>query len=522
LFWEQDGSSDGFQTSPNKIEKVPAMKSQVSERLKEPVTQEVLDLIYQRRLDEDFVANFPMITLINRAHVIMLLHQSILTPETAKALLLACDEMERTGPTGHVPDPRLEDPYFNYEAAVVKIVGADTGGRIHIARSRNDLQATFQRLHCRNAALALSDRLHALIAILLERADQYADVVMPGYTHMQPAQPSTYGFYLLGLAEAFMRDSCRLDEVWPRINLNPLGAAAMTGTGFPIDRNLTASLLGFDGVIEHTQDCVASRDFALELLAICVQMAVTWSRLAQDVFTMVMNEFQTLELPDRVAGTSSIMPQKKNPVIMEHLKGKSAVVLGAYVAAATAMRATSFSNTIDGNRESLVMAWGTFRECCDCLKLTSLMVEAAQPNRARMLTLTEQNFSTATDLADAMVRDCGLSFRDAHHVVGAVVRMAMDRGLTANQITSELVDQAARDVLGRPLGMHAVTVMSSLDPTHAVAAHDTVGGPSPAEVRRRVAVMRHTLAAARTVQSGRYSRLAEADRRLHAAIRDVM
>ncbi len=289
------------------------MKSQVSERLKDPVAQEVLELIYQRRLDEDFATNFEMITLLNRAHVIMLLRQEIITPKIAKALLLAFDEMQQVGPSGYMPDPRLEDPYFNYEATVMKIVGSDTGGRMHIARSRNDLQAAIQRLHCRNAALALTEHLHELIAMLVGRADQYADVVMPGYTHMQPAQPSTYGFYLLGIAGAFMRDSDRLNEVWPRINLNPLGAAAMTGTSFPIDRDLTSTLLGFDGVIEHTQDCVASRDFALELLSICVQMAVTWSRLAQDIFTMVMNEFQTLELPDRVAGTSSIMPQKKIP-----------------------------------------------------------------------------------------------------------------------------------------------------------------------------------------------------------------
>jgi argininosuccinate lyase len=498
------------------------MISQVSERLKEPVAQDVLELIYQRRLDEDFAANFPMITLVNRAHVMMLVRQEIITPVMAKALLSAFDEMERAGPAGYVPDPRLEDPYFNYEATVMSIVGADAGGRMHIARSRNDLQATFQRLHCRNAALALTDRLHALIEVLIERADQFADVVMPGYTHMQPAQPSTYGFYLLGLAEAFMRDGDRLNALWPRINLNPLGAAAMTGTGFPIDRDLTAALLGFDGVIEHTQDCVASRDFALELLGICVQMAVTWSRLAQDFFTMVMNEFQTLDLPDRVAGTSSIMPQKKNPVIMEHLKGKSAVVLGAYVAAATAMRATSFSNTIDGNRESLVLAWGTFRECCDCLKLAALMVDAAQPNRVRMLTLVEQNFSTATDLADAMVRDCGLSFRDAHHVVGGVVRMAMDQGLVANQITSAMIDQAARDVIGRPLDMPSASVTSCLDPTHSVAARRTVGGPSPNEVLRRAGAMRGALAAARAVQSQRHGRLAAAEQRLQSAIRDVI
>src|SRR5271163_3029357 len=497
------------------------MKSQVSERLKEPVAPEVLELIFQPRLSHDFAVNFAPITLINRAHVVMLRRQGIITPEVAKALLAAFATMERAGAAAYAPDPRLEDPYFNYEAAVIALTGADTGGRMHIARSRNDLGATLNRLQCRDAALALIDNLQELIAVLIERADQFADVVMPGYTHMQPAQPATYGFYLLGVADAFMRDSGRLDDLWPRINLNPLGAAAMAGTSFPIDRDLTTSLLGFDGVIEHTQDCVASRDYALELLAVCVQMAVTWSRLAQDFYTMVMHEFQTLELPDRVAGTSSIMPQKKNPVVMEHLKGKSALVLGAYVAAATAMRATSFSNTIDGNRESLTMAWDAFGECRDCLKLATVMVDAAQPNRARMLSLAERNFSTATDLADAMVREAGLSFRDAHHVAGGVVRMAMDQGLGANQITSAMVDQAAREVIGRPLGMAAATVASCLDPTQVVAARRTVGGPAPEEVRRRAGVLGKTLASARATQAERRSRLAAAQQRLQAAMHEA-
>ena len=263
------------------------MKSQVSERLKEPVAKEVLELIFQPRLDHDFALNFAPITLINRAHVVMLRRQGIITAEVAKALLNAFSTMEKAGAASYPPDPRLEDPYFNYEAVVISLIGADAGGRMHIARSRNDLGATLQRLHCRDIALDLTDALHRLIEVLIKRADQFADVVMPGYTHMQPAQPSTYGFYLLGIADAFMRDSDRMDAVWPRINLNPMGAAAMTGTSFPIDRDLTTSLLGFDALIEHTQDSVASRDYALELLGVCVQMAVTWSRLAQDFYVMV-------------------------------------------------------------------------------------------------------------------------------------------------------------------------------------------------------------------------------------------
>ncbi len=207
---------------------------------------------------------------------------------------------------------------------------------------------------------------------------------------------------------------------------------------------------------------------------------------------------------------------------MEHLKGKSALVLGAYVSAAAGMRVTSFSNTIDGNREALAQAWEAFEQTDGCLKIATLMVDAAQPNRARMLHLVERNFSTATDLADAMVRQAGLSFRDAHHVAGGVVRMAMDQGLGANQITTSMVDDAAKEVVGRPLGLSAELVAQCLDPAKAVAARRTTGSPEPGEVRRRAAALGKVLAAARERQAQRRARLETAEKRLQAATREVL
>lgn len=494
------------------------MKSQVSERLKEPVVQEVLDLIFQPRLDADFLENFAPMTAVNKAHVVMMAEQSILPPSTARALLQALRAIEQAGPHSVPLDPRKEDAYFNYEAAVIARTSADIGGRMHIGRSRNDLQATLQRLHCRTAGLALIDNALDLRAMLLRRAAEFAEVVMPGYTHLQPAQPSTYGFYLLGIADAFARDTARLAAAWAETNRNPLGAAAMTGTSFPIDRNRTAALLGFDGLIEQTQDCVASRDFALDMLHACVSCSITWSRLAQDFWLMVTDEFQTIELPDSVAGTSSIMPQKKNPVIMEHLKGKAGIVLGAYVTAASTMRATIFSNTIDGNREALRPMGGAFREAAGCLRLSRLLVDTARPREARMRALVEQNYSTATDLADAMVREGGLSFRDAHHVAGAVVRMAMDAGKGAASIGMEMVQQAALAVAGRRLDLSEAAVRNALDPARVVRARRTIGGPAPEETRRRVAAGEAALAAERQAQAARKAALEQAELVLEDAV----
>lgn len=497
------------------------MQSKVSRRLTESVAPEVCDHIYMPRLDRDFAAVFQYLTDLNQAHVLMLAARGLLPRDTARLIVRGLVQMESAGPGAVALDPQREDSYFNYEAHLIGLIGIETGGRMHMARSRNDLTAAIDRLRARDLLLDLCGAVATVQEHTLDGALRFRDVVMPGYTHLQPAQPITYGFYLAAVTAAFERDGDRLSDIWRRTNLSPLGAAALAGTTFAIDRDLVANRLGFEGLIENTLDAVASRDFGLEILAALAQLAVLWSRVAQDYFVMVSHEFRTIEFPDRVTGTSSIMPQKKNPVVLEHLKGKAGHVLGLYVASATAMKGTNFTNTIDGNREGMRGVWEAGDEARRCLSLFDLVVSTAEPNASLMLRRVQEDFASATDLADTLVCDADLSFREAHHVVGAVVRAAMDRGIAADDITTEMLDEAALAEIGRPLGLSPMHVKKSLDPAMGVAARDLPGGPAPQAVDRAVAAARHRLERQRAAHAARRNSIAAARQNLKREVREL-
>lgn len=497
------------------------MESKVSRRLTEAVAPEVCEHIYGPRLDRDFAELFGYLSDVNQAHALMLAKQKLISPSVAKTLAAGLVRMEAEGRDAVKLDPQREDSYFNYEAHLIALIGSDAGGRMHIARSRNDLGAALDRLRARDIVLVCDSALADIQEHALDGALEFRDVVMPGYTHLQPAQPITYGFYLAAVAEAFERDSDRLSDCWRRINLSPLGAGAIAGTTFAIDRDLTASLLGFEGLVENALDAVASRDFGLELLGNLSQIAITWSRVAQDYYVMVSHEFQTIEFPDRVTGTSSIMPQKKNPIVLEHLKGKAGHVLGLYVASSTAIKGTNFTNTIDGNREGMRAVWEAGEEVLRCLDLFDLVISTARPNAKLMSRRVCEDFASATDLADTLVRDHGLAFREAHHVVGAVVRAAMELGLAADGITADMVDDATTAQLGRRLGMSAKSVASSLDPATSIAARSLFGGPAPLAVERSVAVARDRLAARRSRAASWRANLSKARAQLKQEIQSL-
>ena len=453
-----------------------APASKVSRRLTEKTATEVCELIYLPRL-RDFANGFGYLTEINEAHVLMLHKQGLMSTPIAGKISRALIEMDEAGPGAVTLDPQREDSYFNYEAHLIAKIGGDAGGRMHTARSRNDILATIDRLRGRDMVIELIDGLAEVRRAALDQAERYARVVMPGYTHLQPAQPITYGFYLAGVAQALERDTDRLIEAYKHIDRSPMGAGAFAGTPFPIDREETARLLGFGSVIEHTMDAVASRDFVFEVMGALTVLAATWSRVAQDYFVWATDEFGLIEFPDSVAGTSSIMPQKKNPVVLEYLKGRSGHVLGLFTGAITAVKGTNFSHTGDANRESVAGFWEAGRECLNALKLLRLVIESAAPREDAMLKRARENFCSATDLADAMVSQANVPFRNAHHIVGAVVREALDRGMTADKITLDMVERAARDQLGHDLVFSEDLLQSCLDPGVSVSQRQS-GGPA--------------------------------------------
>jgi len=459
-------------------------RSKVGERLAQAPAQEVVQFLYGPRIAEELQVSFGYLTWVNRAHVVMLEEQEIITREAAVALLNTLDDIEREGPEGLAIDREREDLYFNYEHAVIARVGHAIGGQIHTGRSRNDLGATMSRMRCRDALYWLLQAVFGLRRVLIGRAREHAGTVMPGYTHLQPAQPITLGHYLLAVEGGLERDTDRLRAALCRANYSPLGAAALAGTGFPIDRLLTARLLGFDGLVENTLDCVASRDFLLEAAAAGALLGVTLSRLAQDLYVWYTHEFGMIDFPDSTAGTSSIMPQKKNPVILEHIKGRTAAASGALAGAIAAVQASNYSNTVDANREGLRPVWGALEDLRVATMLAHTAVGTLIARRELMLSRCRVNFSTVTELADQLVRGWGLSFREAHEVVGAVVRQALEQGRDASGITAAMVREAAVAVLGRPKvpALSDDVVRAALDPLANVTARSHVGGPAPLAV----------------------------------------
>jgi len=460
------------------------MSSKVSGMLADGLHPTIQSEMLAPALERDFPAALPLITEINKAHVLMLHRQRILATEVASALASAILQLEKQGPSAFTLDPAREDPYFNYEAALIERSSPDIGGRLHTARSRNDLYATMDRLRARTGALAVMASLARLRETALARAIEFRSVTMPGYTHLQPAQPVTFGFYLCGIAKALERDTQRIVDCYQRINVSPLGAGAIAGTSFPIDREMTAGLLAFASAGDHAQDDIASRDYLVEFLSHLSQAATTLGRLAQDLFVMTTHEFQTVELPDSVAQTSSMMPQKKNMSVLENLRAEAAVVLGAHVSAASGLRATHYSFGFDSCCSPFRWAWDAIASTRRALDIAEVVVHAARPRAERMMVLCQENFSTVTDLADLLVREAAIPFRDAHHVVGGVVRACLDGGLSAKQINAELVAEVSNRVLGRRIELHAAQIQAAVDPSAAVEARRNCGGPSSADLER--------------------------------------
>jgi argininosuccinate lyase len=498
-----------------------AMKSKVSRRLTEGTAAEVTENIYAPRLAKDFPAVFPHLNDVNQAHLLMLLGEGLMPRDAATQLAAALSKIESEGCAAVPLDPSIEDAYFNYEAYLMAVAGSHIGGYLHMARSRNDILATMDRMRARDMALDLIDRLNTVRRSALSGATRYGEVVMPGYTHLQPAQPITYGFYLCAIAEALSRDIERVRQIERLLDLCPLGAGALAGTSFAIDREATARMLGFSGVVPHALDAVASRDFALELLSAMAICAVGWSRFAQDYFVWCTHEFGLIDFPDRVAGTSSIMPQKKNPVVLEYLKGKAGHLIGLLMASLSTIKGVNFTHTGDGSREGMRSFWEAGEECLRSLTLLDLVVRTATPNVDAMARRVRRDFSSATDLADLLVRKCGLSFRESHHVVGAVVRHAMDRSLGADEVDLAMVNAAATEQLGAPLDLSEAEVRASLDPLASVAGRLVIGGPAPVRVQERVAELEVVAAADQKTNDARRHRSMEARRSLKTAIEQL-
>jgi argininosuccinate lyase len=346
--------------------------------------------------------------------------------------------------------------------------------------------------------------------------------VMTGYTHLQPAQPITFGHYLCAIADGLARDCGRLLDAYPRLNLCPLGAGALATTGFPVDRERAAALLGFDGLIENSLDCVATRDFAAEVMAGFCLVTLTLSRLHHDLHVWTTNEFGFLGMRDDIAGVSSMMPQKKNPAAIEQCRAKAALTLSGLVAFVAATAQTPYTNTRQ-NSEGLHHFRDTAAETEASLALTLVVLKGLHVDTDRMERAAGENFSTFTELADTMVRDGGLPFRAAHSVTGALTRLAVGKGLRgAAEVDAALVAEAVAEIVPGTTPLPEALVRSALDPRENVRRRHVTGGPAPAETRRMVGRARAQLAEDAERHAARETALDAAAGGLAAAVRGIL
>jgi argininosuccinate lyase len=412
------------------------------------------------------------------AHATMLARVGVITGQERDRIVSGLREIHKEIDEGRF-EWRVdrEDVHMNIESRLIALIG-DTGKKLHTGRSRNDQVATDIRLYLRDAIDAIDAIETGLLDALLDLAEQHADTVMPGFTHLQPAQPITFGHHLLAWFEMLLRDRARLRECRSRVNVLPLGAAALAGTTFPIDRAHVAELLGFDAVAENSLDAVSDRDFAIEFCAVASLTLVHLSRWCEELVLWSSPQFGFVELPDRFCTGSSIMPQKKNPDVPELVRGKTGRVVGDLMALLTLMKSQPLAYNKDNqeDKEPLLDAVDTMQDCLTALRG---LIPAIQARPAAMAASARLGFTTATDLADYLVRR-GMPFRDAHEIVGRAVAHALGEGRNLEELSLEALQSIGGDVID-------ASVFDVLTIEGSVAARDHFGGTAPAQVRAAVA-----------------------------------
>ncbi|MCC2978069.1 argininosuccinate lyase [Sphingomonas sp. PL-96] len=417
----------------------------------------------------------------SQAHAAMLAAQGILTAEDAAAIRAGLDGVaEHYAREGVAEDLALEDIHMQTEARLAEAIGP-AAGRLHTARSRNDQVATDFRLWVRDAIDSVDAALAQLQDALIARADEHAETVMPGFTHLQVAQPVTLGHHLMAYNAMVARDRSRFADARARLNRCPLGAAALAGTGFPIDREATARALGFDGPTDNSLDSVSDRDFAIEYLTAAVQAALHLSRMAEEFVLWASQPFGFVSLSDAWSTGSSIMPQKRNPDAAELVRGHSGRILGCMTALMVTMKGLPLAYSKDMQDDKPPVFEATDLLALSIAAMTG-MVESATFRPARMRAALEAGFPTATDLADWLVREAGLPFREAHHVTGRTVKLAEERGVALDALP--LADLQAID----PRITDSVYSVLTVDAS--VRSRTSFGGTAPDRVRAAVAAAR--------------------------------
>jgi argininosuccinate lyase len=412
----------------------------------------------------------------HEAHAVMLAECAVITPANAAAIARAVATIRAEGVAAYAYQPGIEDLFFRIEGRIIELAGADDGGNLQLARSRNDLGHALTRMALRVRLGEVAERLLALRGAVLAQARTHLDTLMPGYTHTQPAQPVTFAHYLAGVLTFLAHDQARFGQAFATVNLSPLGAAALTGTGFPIDRQRVAQLLGFDDIVLSTQHAIGGGEFVMDVAFAVQALAINLSRTTHDLLVRATQEANALQVDDSFIQISSIMPQKRNPVVLEHLRARLSRALGFAQTALTQCHNIPYGDTQDIEDEILPSLFAALATIIECLELYTAFFETLTLNTAHLRRQAHEGYMTATELADSLVREANLPFRLAHKIVAGMVQTAVKTGASSSQLTLDLLQASARQVLGHDLAFDEAQFAQALDPAHFVAVRATLGG----------------------------------------------
>ena len=492
-------------------------------KIKTPPDPLVVKYLIAPGIENDIRYRYQAFLDCNKAHVLMLMRQKIVTQEVARAILKCNCEMASMGDK---PDfainPNREDFYFNLEAHLIEEVGIEIGGQQHTARSRNDLYATCARLAVRNAYFEICGIFNRMRQAIIDVARANKDAVFAGYTHMQPSEPITFAHYCSAILNALQRDYRRIAHCYEGLNLCPLGGGSMGSTTWPIDRAFTAGMLGFDAPVDNSIDCVASRDFITDILASLSLAANTLSRFCQDLYVWATPDYGYIEVSDSCAVCSSIMPQKKNPWVLEHIKAKAAHVEGCFISALNVMKNVIYSHCEDMCGESANYFFPALNEMKMMCELMEVSVKGLTVKKDRMLENARTDFCTVTELANALVRKDGISFRMAHDIVAQVVAHMLETGKRADEIGTDVVNPIYRALFGRETGMTDDEIHAALDPVAIAYAKKCIGGTAPEEVERQLESRQKALDEDNAELQARLERVAAAKAGLEQAVTEAI
>jgi argininosuccinate lyase len=451
---------------------------------------------------------------IHRAHLVMLAERGIVSAADARALRDALDGVSLDTVRQVIYDGTYEDLFYYIERLLKEACGEDVAGRLHTARSRNDIDMTMYRMRQREFIAALAAGVLELRDALVTLASRHTETVYAAHTHTQPAQPTTMAHYLLAVVEQLERDTVRLQAAYASTNVNPLGACAITGTGFPIDRDRTSALLGFVGPTGNTYGSIATVDYLLESVSASTVLLAGLGRVVQDLLLWCTIEFGYLRLGEGFVQGSSIMPQKRNPVALEHARAIGSKALGQAQAIVTTVHNTPFGDIVDTEDDLQPLVASMFRDATRAVLLVAAAMRGADFDVPRLAARAGDGGTTLTELADTLVREQGVPFRTAHGIAALLLKARTeDPGASL----SRALHAASQALLGAPLEYSEARLQKILSPRHFVDVRTTHGGPAPAETTRALAVSRRRLEADRGTWAAFREALAAADAARRAA-----